>query len=96
MNRFKRDGDAENATAAGAVLAPHLAVELASDIVVSRDTKAAAASPNVNDFKIEIYKYTDSGLLRLYRDTYENTVGQKIRLNSADYKIQARYGDSFI
>lgn len=71
-----------------------VSVELASDIVVSRDTKAAAASPDVNEFKIEIYKYTDSGLLRLYRDTYENTVGQTIRLNAADYKIQARYGDS--
>ena len=71
-----------------------VSVELESDIVVSHGTKAASVLPNVNDFKIEIYKYTDSGLLRLYRDTYENTVGQKIRLNSADYKIQARYGDS--
>lgn len=71
-----------------------VSVELESDIVVSQGTKAAPVLPNVNDFKIEIYKYTESGLLRLYRDTYENTVGQKIRLNAADYKIQARYGDS--
>ena len=92
------------ATSACSTMAPYeeenlndfgfVSVELESDIVVSHETKAAPVLPNVNDFKIEIYKYTESGLLRLYRDTYENTVGQQIRLNAADYKIQARYGDS--
>ena len=72
----------------------YVSVELAPEIVVSRDTKAAVYGPDVNDFTIEFFKYTDSGLLRLYRDTYANTVGQKIPFNAADYKVHARHGDS--
>ena len=72
----------------------YVSVELAPEIVVSRDTKAAVYGPDVNDFTIEFFKYTDSGLLRLYRDTYANTVGQKIPFNAADYKVYARHGDS--
>ena len=56
----------------------YVSVELAPEIVVTGDTKAAVYGPDVNDFTIEFFKYTGSGLLRLYRDTYANTVGQKI------------------
>ena len=72
----------------------YVSVELAPEIVVTGDTKAAVYGPDVNDFTIEFFKYTGSGLLRLYRDTYANTVGQKIPFNAADYKVHARYGDS--
>ncbi len=48
--------------------------------------------PDVADFTIEIFK-TD-GNVRLYKDTYANTVGESIYLNVGDYEILAWYGDS--
>ena len=71
-----------------------ISIQLAPEIEVKSETKAMAGGPDKNEFKIEIYKYTSSDLVRLYRDSYANTVGQKIKLNSAPYKIHARHGDS--
>lgn len=71
-----------------------ISIQLAPEIEVKSETKAMAGGPDKNEFKIEIYKYTSSDLVRLYRDSYANTVGQKIKLNSAHYKIHARHGDS--
>ena len=52
--------------------------------------------PDLNDVKIEIFKWTDEGLLRLFRDTYGNVSAsdKSIKLNCADYRLLASYGDS--
>ena len=71
-----------------------ISVQIEPEIYVNNATKAVSAGPDVNEFKVEIYKYVDQGLLRLYRDTYENTVGKQISLNAADYMVHARHGDS--
>lgn len=71
-----------------------LSVQIEPEINVNNATKAVSGTPDVKDFKIEIYKYASQGLVRLYRDTYENTVDKKIALNAADYMVHARYGDS--
>lgn len=71
-----------------------LSIELQPEIVVQAKSGTNQTGPDKNEFKIEIYKHTSTGLLRLYRDTYENTVGQKITLNAADYTVHARHGDS--
>lgn len=71
-----------------------LSVQIEPEIYVNNATKAVSAGPDVNEFKIEIYKYVSQGLIRLYRDTYENTVDKKIALNAADYMVHARHGDS--
>lgn len=71
-----------------------LSIELQPEIVVQTKSGTNLGGPDKNEFKIEIYKHTSAGLLRLYRDTYANTVGQKIRLNAADYTVHARFGDS--
>ena len=71
-----------------------LSVQMESEICVDNATKAVSGTPDVKDFKIEIYKYASQGLVRLYRDTYENTVDKKIALNAADYMVHARHGDS--
>ena len=71
-----------------------ISVQLESEIEVKSSTKTNSDGPDKNEFKIEIYKYTNNDLIRLYRDSYANTVGQKIKLNSAPYKVHARHGDS--
>ena len=69
------------------------------EIVLSHDaepqTKGASefAVPNIEDLKVEIFKKADNGLVRLYRDTYANTLGKKIPLNCADYRLLASHGD---
>lgn len=47
--------------------------------------------PDADVFEVEIY---NSRGIRLYRDTYANTVGKKIPLNSGEYRLLAQYGDS--
>jgi hypothetical protein len=71
-----------------------LSIQIEPEICVGNATKAVSGGPDVNEFKVEIYKYADQGLLRLYRDSYENTVGKQISLNAADYMVHARHGDS--
>lgn len=53
--------------------------------------KSTASLPSVEDFEVEIY---NSRAVRLYRDTYANTVGKEIPLNGGDYRILAQHGDS--
>ena len=51
--------------------------------------------PEIDDLKIEIFKNPGENQVRLYRDTYANTLQKKaINLNCADYRILASYGDS--
>ena len=71
-----------------------ISIQMNSEIEVRSGTKNVVGGPDKNEFKVEIYKYTGSDLVRLYRDTYANTVGQKIKLNAAPYKVHARHGDS--
>lgn len=47
--------------------------------------------PDVSDFIVEIY--SASGI-RLYRDTYANSSGKTILLNSGEYRLLAQHGDS--
>lgn len=50
--------------------------------------------PQPEELTVEIFKITDLGKIRLYKDTYENTKDKSIKLNCADYKLVAFYGDS--
>lgn len=47
--------------------------------------------PDVADFVVEIY--SASGI-RLYRDSYANSTGKSILLNSGEYRLLAQHGDS--
>ena len=49
------------------------------------------APESPDDFEVEIY---NSKGIRLYRDTYANSVGKKIALNTGEYRLLAQYGDS--
>ena len=57
-------------------------------------TKADADEPVLDDFRVAIYKLEDDKMIRLYNDSYANTVGQEIKLNSAQYRLVAHHGDS--
>lgn len=52
------------------------------------------AVPDIGSLKVEVFKKADAGLVRLYRDTYANTLGKRIPLNCADYRLLAFHGDS--
>ena len=47
--------------------------------------------PDIDGFEVEIY---NSAGIRLYRDTYANTVGKLIPLNAGEYRLLAQTGDS--
>ena len=70
------------------------------EILLSHDsspqTKGVSefAVPDIGSLKVEIFKVADDGLVRLYRDTYANTLGKRIPLNCADYRLLASHGDS--
>lgn len=70
------------------------------EIQLSQDTPPQAKSvseftvPDINTLKVEVFKKAEDGLVRLYRDTYANTLGKKIPLNCADYRLLASHGDS--
>ena len=75
-----------------------VSISLKADDLLTR-TKASISQdlvPDLNDVKIEIFKWTDDGLLRLFRDTYGNVSNseESIKLNCADYRLLASYGDS--
>ena len=60
-------------------------------------TSTAEFVPDVNDLKVEVFKNPGPDQIRLYRDTYQNTLALEagyIPLNCADYRILASYGDS--
>ncbi len=66
-----------------------LSTDLRSDIVV---TKAGAGEPDVDAFRIAIYKADDKK--RLYNDSYANTKGREIKLNAGAYRLVAQLGDT--
>ncbi len=66
-----------------------LSTDLRNDEVA---TKAGGDDLNVDDFRVAIYKLPK--LVRLYNDSYANTAGREIRLNSGDYRLVAQLGDS--
>lgn len=82
-----------------------LTVELAADAstgamaVKSEEDHSAEVPaelvPTLDEFEVEVYK-DEEGLekLRLYRDTYANSVGKIIRLNTGKYRLLAQHGDS--
>lgn len=55
------------------------------------ETVPVELMPAVESFKVDIY--TDAKM-RLYHDTYENTVEKAIRLNTGNYRLVAQHGDS--
>ena len=62
-------------------------------------TKAAATAefvPEIDQLKVEVFKNPGPSQIRLYRDTYKNTLLLEggIPLNCADYRILASFGDS--
>ncbi len=70
-----------------------VSIALSTDSRTSATSKATTESlPDVDDFTIEIFKV--DGNVRLYRDSYANTVGETIYLNIGDYSLLAWYGDS--
>ena len=60
-----------------------------SDIAI---LSGEATGPETADFKVQIYKKPDD--VRLYKDSYANTIGKSIRLNTGDYTVTAHHGDS--
>ncbi len=55
-------------------------------------TKADAELPDVDDFRIAIYKLATG--MRLYNDSYANTKDRTIPLNAGEYRLVAKHGDS--
>ncbi len=55
-------------------------------------TKADAELPNVDDFRVAIYKTATK--MRLYNDSYANTKDKTIPLNAGEYRLVAKHGDS--
>ena len=50
--------------------------------------------PKPEDLTVEIFKKTDLENVRLYRDTYSKIKENPVKLNCADYRMLAYYGDS--
>ena len=62
---------------------------------VSKGLVDAEFVPEIGDLKVEVFKNPGKNQVRLYRDTYSNTLQKEaINLNCADYRILASYGDS--
>ena len=55
-------------------------------------TKASAEGPDVGDFRLAIYK--EENKMRLYNDSYANSIGKAIRLNAGTYRLVAQHGDT--
>ncbi len=55
-------------------------------------TKSGVELPNVDDFRVAVYRNADR--MRLYNDSYANTKGREIRLNAGEYYIVAQHGDT--
>ena len=67
------------------------------DMVQSRSTVSAEFVPELEDLKVEVFKNPGPDQVRLYRDSYKNTLSLGeggIPLNCADYRVLASYGDS--
>lgn len=66
-----------------------LSTDMRNESVAS---KADADEPVLDDFRVAIYKIKNQ--MRLYNDSYANTVGKEIKLNSGEYRLVAQHGDS--
>lgn len=99
MSCIKDDAhDGQNGSTPG-----ELTVVLAADastgaMAVKSDDDARVPEdliPSLEDFEVEVYKdEPGQEKLRLYRDTYANSVGKIIRLNTGKYRLLAQHGDS--
>lgn len=70
-----------------------LSIDLSSDMQTENiGTKADADEPVLEDFRVAIYK--DENQIRLYNDSYANTIGKEIKLNAGDYRLVAQHGDT--
>lgn len=70
-----------------------LSIALSNDMQTENiGTKADADEPTLDDFRVAIYK-TDTQM-RLYNDSYANTVGKEIKLNAGEYRLVAQHGDT--
>ncbi|MGM9736352.1 MAG: DUF4493 domain-containing protein [Candidatus Cryptobacteroides sp.] len=70
-----------------------LRISLTSD--TETGTKADGASGDdlvLDDFRLAIYKTENQ--MRLYNDSYANTVDRTIKLNAGEYRLVAQLGDS--
>lgn len=64
-------------------------------VPVVKGQSVAEFVPDIDDLKVEVFKNPGENQIRLYRDTYGNTLQKDaINLNCADYRILASYGDS--
>lgn len=77
--------------------------EMTGELILSLDTEGmitlSKASievgvPKPEDLTVEIFKKTDLENVRLYRDTYSKIKEKPVKLNCADYRMLAYYGDS--
>ena len=77
--------------------------EMTGELILSLDTEGmitlSKASievgvPEPEDLTVEIFKKTDLENVRLYRDTYSKIKEKPVKLNCADYRMLAYYGDS--
>lgn len=55
-------------------------------------TKAVDDEPTLEDFRVAVYKSDTQ--MRLYNDSYANTLGKEIKLNAGEYRLVAQHGDS--
>lgn len=70
-----------------------LSIALSSDMRTENiGTKAQADEPALEDFRVAVYK--NDTQMRLYNDSYANTVGREIKLNAGDYRLVAQHGDT--
>lgn len=67
-----------------------VATKTDSEETVSAEVPAELV-PSVDDFEVEVY---NASAVRLYRDTYANSIGKVIRLNTGEYRLLAQHGDS--
>ena len=64
------------------------------DFVPQSKASVEVGVPDADDFTVEIFKTSALENVRLYKDSYLNTKDNAIKLNCADYKLVAFYGDS--
>lgn len=66
-----------------------LTTDMSNEVV---GTKAGADEPELDEFRVAVYKAADR--IRLYNDSYANTVGKEIKLNAGSYRLVAQHGDT--
>ncbi|MBQ8421986.1 MAG: DUF4493 domain-containing protein [Bacteroidales bacterium] len=66
-----------------------LAADMQNEVI---GTRADSDEPNLDDFRVAIYKVKTQ--MRLYNDSYANTIGRKISLNAGEYRLVAQHGDT--